>query len=116
MFSVFPLWCEVALLRIMTLPVPVLSVKCFASLLRRFFLHYLSPHFFMGCSSTFDITSVMLAWNLIRNSFLSNYLSTTSEDELSSFSSDSGARDFAVGTRCAYLVKKGISSSLSIVC
>ena len=50
------------------------------------------------------------------SSFLSNYLLTTSSDELSSSSLDSGAGDFAVGTRCAYVVKKGVSSSLSVVC
>ena len=74
----------------------------------------------MGCSSNFDITSLIAvdiaALNLIRNSFLLNSLSTTSEDQLSSSSLDSGAGDFAVGTRCAYPVKEDISSSLSIVC
>ena len=55
-------------------------------------------------------------WSSFRNFVLSNYLSITSEDEFSSSSSDSGARDFAVGTRCVYVVKKGVSSSLSIVC
>ena len=114
----FLLWCEAALLCIMTLPFPVLSVRCFFSLSCRSFLHYLSPYFFVGWSSNFDITSVMVHWNLIRNSFLSNSLLTTSEDELSSSSLHSGARDFAVGTRCAYhpSMKKGISSSLSVVC
>ena len=83
---------------------------------------------FVGCSSNFNIAShmaaditanitvTMFSWNPSRNSFLSNSLLTTSSDEISSSSSDSGARDFAVGTRCAYLVKKGVSSSLSVGC
>ena len=117
---------EAALLRIMTLPALVSSVRCFASLSRRFFLCCFSPQFFVGFSSNFDITSLMaadiaatmLSWNPSRNYFLSNSLLTTSSDELSSSSSDSlaGAGDFTVGTRCAYLMKKGVSSSLSIIC
>ena len=113
--SVFPLWCEAALLRTMALPVPVLSVRCFASFSCRFFLCCFYPRFFVGSSSNFDITSLMVFWSLSRSSFLSNSLLPTSSDELSSSSSDSGAGDFAVGTRCAYVVK-GVSSSLSVVC
>ena len=50
------------------------------------------------------------------SSFVSTSLLTASSDELSSPSSDSGAGDFAVGTRCVYVVKKGVFSSLSVVC
>ena len=108
----------------MMLPVTVSSVRCFASPSCRFFLCCLFLQVFAGCSSNFDITSViaadisavMLTWNLSKNSFLSNWLSTASLDELSSSSLDSGASEFAVGTKCAYFVKKGISSSLSVSC
>ena len=53
-------------------------------------------------------------WSSFRNSILLNSLSITSEDELSSSSSDSGLGDFAVGTKCVYFVKKSTSSSLSV--
>ena len=120
----FLLHGEAALLCIMALSVPVSSVRCFASLSHRFFLCCLFPWVFVGCSSNFDITpliaadiaAVMLIWNLSKNFFLSNWLSTASLDELSSSSLDSGASEFAVGTKCAYFVKKGISSSLSVSC
>ena len=58
-FSVFPLWCEAALLHIMMLPVLVSSVRCFASLSHRDFLCCLSWWFFAGCSSNFNITSLI---------------------------------------------------------
>ena len=50
------------------------------------------------------------------SSFVSTSLLTASSYEFSSSSLDSGAEDFAVGTKCAYVVKNGVSSSLSVVC
>ena len=49
------------------------------------------------------------------SSFVSTSLLTASSDELSSSSSDSGAKDFTVGTKCAYFVKNGVLHCLSFV-